>query len=165
VSPDVFTVRTVELDLPALAGAFARRLRDAGVPVTPERAARFAQALTIVRPVARRRLYWTARATLVSDATQVRAFDAVFASVFGMRAADGAVDLEDARSVPVPSDERRPADERRTVTHPPDAHPLTGGAATRPREGDGDADDLHEVAVPVAASDEERLRSTRFCTT
>ena len=41
-----FRVRTAHLDLPALAGAFSRRLRDAGVPVTAERAARFAHAVT-----------------------------------------------------------------------------------------------------------------------
>ena len=52
-----FRVRTAHLDLPALAGAFSRRLRDAGVPITAERAARFAQALSLVEPVSRRRLY------------------------------------------------------------------------------------------------------------
>ena len=83
----VTAVETIGVDLPALAGAFARRLHDAGVPVTPERAARFADALALVRPVARRRLYWTARAVFVSDATQVKAFDAVFREVFGSRVA------------------------------------------------------------------------------
>ena len=80
-----FSVRTVQLDLPALAGAFSRRLRDAGVPITAERAARFAHALELVRPVSRRRLYWTARAVLVSDSAQLKAFDSVFAAVFGGR--------------------------------------------------------------------------------
>ena len=40
-----FGVETVELDLPALAVTFARRLHDAGVPVSAERCARFAAAL------------------------------------------------------------------------------------------------------------------------
>ena len=48
-----FTVRTIGFDLPAVAGAFGRRLHEAGVPVTPERAVRFAQALTAVRPETR----------------------------------------------------------------------------------------------------------------
>ena len=78
-----FTVRTLHLDLPGLAGAFSRRLHEAGVPTTAERAARFAQALELVRPVSRRRLYWTARGVLLTDRAQVRAFDEVFASVFG----------------------------------------------------------------------------------
>jgi uncharacterized protein with von Willebrand factor type A (vWA) domain len=55
-------VETVWLDLPATVGAFARRLHDAGIPLTPARSADLAHALDLVRPVSRRRLYWTARA-------------------------------------------------------------------------------------------------------
>ena len=106
-----FTVRTIGLDLPAVAGAFGRRLHEAGVPVTPERAARFAQALTAVRPETRRRLYWTARATLVSDATQVRAFDAVFGEVFGTGDGDTVRPVpEDTRSIPAAPDHRTVVD-------------------------------------------------------
>ena len=57
-----FAVETVQIDLPALVGALGRRLREAGLPVTPARSAELARALDLVRPVARRRLYWTARA-------------------------------------------------------------------------------------------------------
>ena len=67
----MISVETIDLDLPALAGAFSRRLHDAGVPVTAERAAAFARALALVRPVSRRRLYWTARGVFVSDRSQV----------------------------------------------------------------------------------------------
>ena len=108
----VQAVEYIGLDLPALAGAFARRLHDAGVPVTPERTARFAEALALVRPVARRRLYWTARAVFVSDATQVKAFDAVFREVFGGPA------LPVARPSPTTSDpprHRRNAARRRVA--------------------------------------------------
>ena len=69
-----------------MVAAFGRRLHDAGVPVTPERSARFAQALTLTKPVARRRLYWTARAALVSDIAHVKVFNQVFAEVFGTTA-------------------------------------------------------------------------------
>ena len=37
-------LETVELDLAPLVRAFGRRLHEAGVPVTPERSARFAAA-------------------------------------------------------------------------------------------------------------------------
>ena len=77
-----FGVETIQLELPPLVGALSRRLHDAGVPVTPARTAEFAAALTLVRPVRRRRLYWTARALFVSDRSQINAFDAVFRSVF-----------------------------------------------------------------------------------
>src|SRR5215211_7258198 len=69
------------------AGGMDQRLRAAGVPVTPERSAAFARALTLTRPVSRRRLYWTARSVFVTDRSQVPAFDEVFRSVFGDSAA------------------------------------------------------------------------------
>ena len=87
-----FRVETIELDLPPLAAALARRLHDAGMPMTPDRAAGFARALGLVRPVSRRRLYWTARSVFVSDQAHAAVFDRVFAEVFGVRAAE-VVDL------------------------------------------------------------------------
>ena len=62
-----FGVEAIHLDLPPLAGGLGKRLRDAGVPVTPERSAEFARSLALVRPESRRRLYWTARSIFVSD--------------------------------------------------------------------------------------------------
>jgi uncharacterized protein with von Willebrand factor type A (vWA) domain len=154
MSESPFRVRTAHLDLPAVAGAFSRRLRDAGVPITAERAARFAQALVLVEPVSRRRLYWTARAVLVSDSAQVRAFDSVFSSVFGGR--EPSADFEPETT------ESEPAAERAT-------EPEAGGEAGVGAEGvstaaagPGRDDDLREIALPVAASDEERLRDKRF---
>ena len=82
-SAPAFGVETIELDLPELAGALSRRLHDAGVPVTPGRSIEFTRALTLVRPIAHRQLYWTARAVFVTDQTQVPVFDAVFSSIFG----------------------------------------------------------------------------------
>jgi uncharacterized protein with von Willebrand factor type A (vWA) domain len=73
---------TLDLDLPAVAAALSQRLHAAGVPVTPGRAASFAQAMTLVAPACRRRLYCTARAVFVSEHAQLPAFDRVFASVF-----------------------------------------------------------------------------------
>jgi uncharacterized protein len=152
----VTAVETIVLDLPALAGAFTRRLHDAGVPVTPERAARFADAVALVRPIARRRLYWTARAVFVSDATQVKAFDAVFREVFGSQPTPSAQDAaEDLQTAP-----------HKDYGTPPAAkaagRDVAGGvAAPAPRRSPG-AGEERDVPVPVAASDEERLRSKRF---
>ena len=80
-----FGVETIGLDLPPLVTALSRRLHDRGVPITPERTADLARALTLVRPITRRRLYWTTRAVFVSDPSQVDVFDSVFFSVFGGR--------------------------------------------------------------------------------
>ena len=149
-----FSVRTAHLDLPALAGSFSRRLRDAGVPITAERASRFAYALALVEPVSRRRLYWTARAVLVSDSAQVKAFDSVFSSVFGGREPQSEFEAEPT--------EAEPEAERATE---PEARGETGVGAegvSSAASGSGRDDELRELALPVAASDEERLREKRF---
>src|SRR5690349_5833215 len=96
-----FRLETVDLDLPALAGAFGQRLREAGLPCTPERAGNFARALTLTRPVSRRRLYCTARAVFVTDPSQAKAFESVFASVFGTSPNPEAGPVpDDVRTVP-----------------------------------------------------------------
>ena len=132
-----FGVETIELDLPPLAAALARRLREAGVPVTPDRAVGFARALGLTRPVSRRRLYWTARSVFVSDQAHVAAFDRVFADVFGARTFEG--------------------------EPPEDVSGATAEGSIDIPSGDGRSREGDELDVPVAlASDEERLRSKRF---
>ena len=138
--------------------ASAAACTTAGVPVTPERSARFAQALTLVRPVARRRLYWTARATLVSDPAQVRAFDAVFAEVFGSRV----IEPEAGAGGRAPPHAR--AARRAAGGEPVRRRRRAARAAPRPRRS-RPASAVRRpasVPVPVAASDEERLRGKRF---
>ncbi len=92
-------------------GAFSRRLHEAGLPITPARSADFARALTLVRPISRRRLYWTARGVFVSDPAQVKDFDAVFFSVFGHGSSE-TFDPEEARTAASAQDERPRSDRR-----------------------------------------------------
>jgi uncharacterized protein len=154
-----FGVETIHLDLPALAGAFGQRLHAAGVPMTPGRLADLARALALVRPVSRRRLYWTARAVLVSDPAQVAAFDRVFRAVFDDGRSEESFDLDEVRTIAVaaPPDDQ-PRAEHRTVGG-------VAGATTpapAPARGEGE-EDAPEVEVPVAmASDEERLAAKSF---
>ena len=149
-----FRVRTLGLDVPAVAAAFARRLHDAGVPVTAERAAWFAWALAVVEPVSRRRLYWTARAAFVSDRMQVPAFDAVFRDVFG--SGHGRPDEPGSEAT-----EAAPADEaRRTVDGSGDAP--SQGATSSTASTARPTEPAHDEPVPVLASDEEVLRTKRF---
>jgi uncharacterized protein with von Willebrand factor type A (vWA) domain len=132
-----FGVETIELDLPPLAAGFARRLHEAGVPVTPDRAAGFTRALGLTRPVSRRRLYWTARSVFVSDQAHAAAFDRVFAEVFGERALAGE-----------PPEDVSGAEAQGSIDVP---------------SADGRSGEGEELEVPVAlASDEERLASKRF---
>ena len=155
-----FGVETIHLDLPALAGALGQRLQAAGVPVTPGRLADLARALTLVRPITRRRLYWTARAVLVGDPAQVGAFDRVFFSVFGDRDAEQSFDPEEARTVAGAPD-NRPTAEHKTSRGDAEAHdPRVSVSSSPPGAGDEDG---AEVEVPLAmASDEERLAAKSF---
>ncbi|MDX6560632.1 MAG: uncharacterized protein QOD65_446, partial [Gaiellales bacterium] len=160
-SEQVFGVETIELDLPALTGALSTRLQDAGVPVTPLRAAALAHALTLVRPVSRRRLYWTARAVLVSDPAHVKAFDGVFFAVFGGREAGAVFVQEDAETVPTPADDRPVADHKASERDAAERD-AAGSAPSAPGAGDDD-EASGAIEVPLAmASVEERLGARRF---
>jgi uncharacterized protein len=152
----VFGVETIELDLPPLVSAFSRRLHDAGLPITPARAADFARALTLVRPISRRRLYWTARSVLVSDPSQVKTFDAVFLAVFGRRVDEESFDPDDAHFAPASGEDARSDAER----HAGELERGVAGSSAGPGEAD---DDAPEAEVPfLLASDEERLASKNF---
>jgi uncharacterized protein len=141
------------IDAPRLATAFGRALRAAGVPTTPERAARFARALALLAPLDGPRVYWAGRATLVSAHEHVAAYDRVFAIVFG-----GAADVADQRT----------AERRRPVARPPESPRRPGDAGgvaagpplAAPRSGAGD--DAPGRAVPAAASARERLGTRSF---
>ncbi len=155
-----FGVETVVLDLPPLAGSLTRRLHDAGLPTTPARAADLARALTLVRPVSRRRLYWTARAILVSDPAQVAVFDDVFFSIFGGRARAEPPEPDDARPVPAPADDRARSGDAAERGDAARGEPRAG---TAPGSAGDDDEDGAEVNVPLAmASDEERLAGRSF---
>jgi hypothetical protein len=154
-----FTVRTLYLDLPALTGAFGRRLHEAGVPVTAERSARFANALALVRPESRRRLYWTARAVFLTDAAQLKAFNAVFASVFGDRGPSPQRAAEEVQTAAAP--EQPDISARESVPGTADEATTARDLAPGPPEGRRD-EHGPEVPVPVSPSDEEVLREKRF---
>ncbi|GAB2630116.1 VWA domain-containing protein [Prescottella soli] len=70
------------VDLAAFAVALVTRARAAGVAVSASGAARLTEALRVLPPTGRSRLYWTARVTLVGRRGDLERFDAVFASVF-----------------------------------------------------------------------------------
>ncbi|MFC9514647.1 VWA domain-containing protein [Nocardiaceae bacterium NPDC056970] len=70
------------VDLAAFAVALVTRARSSGIAVSASGAARFTEALRVWPPTDRRRLYWTARVTLVGRQIDLDRFDAVFAAVF-----------------------------------------------------------------------------------
>ncbi len=67
--------------------AFVRRLREASLTLGIDRAETFARALSLVDPLSRRELYFSARATLITRCEDLPVFDAVFASFWHEREA------------------------------------------------------------------------------
>jgi uncharacterized protein with von Willebrand factor type A (vWA) domain len=116
-----------------------------------------------VAPTARRRLYWTARALFVSDRSQVAAFDAVFAEVFGNRVGQEGADavLGQSAGAPAPPDAHERAQGDAAKLPLEDTEPRLGRAATgsRPRP---DSEPADEALIPVIASEQELLARKRF---
>ena len=153
-----FGVETVELDLPAVAGAFAQRLHEAGMPVTPARSADVARALAIVRPQSRRRLYWTMRSVLVTDPAEVRIFDRAFREVFGDGRPDQAFEPDEQHVTAAEEEQRAPESSTSAADGAAQEQGMWGSSA--PSDGD---DDRPPVDIPLAlASGEERLAERSF---
>ena len=162
-SDGTFRVESVELDLPAFVGAFAERLRLNGLPITPEHAIHFAQALSLIKPITRRRLYATARAVFVSDPNQLNAFDAVFFSIFGKR--DDRFEPDELQRVTSPPDEiEKPKTKTRDAREGQDAGEAESvSSAAQDDDEDGEDDDSDAVEIPIKqASDEEVLSRKSF---
>ena len=101
-------------DLAHIVATFGQVLHVAGIPATPERRARFAQAVVDINPIQVTDLYWIGRVTLLSSREQIETYDLVFNQVFR-----GIVDLKDVNEpaqTPNPenareSGEQQPANE------------------------------------------------------
>lgn len=160
--PGVGVLDTVDLaELSAHVGA---RLRAAGIPVTAERAGRFAASITLAAPGSLSELYWLARITLLSEQSQLDAFGRVFLQLF-KGIVDPAEFRGDALGEPVRGERKR--------AHRPEPPPDTAGrtsASESPapawagrREGGEDAGDTEAREATLAArSAEERLRQRDF---
>ncbi|MEO6827211.1 MAG: VWA domain-containing protein [Microbacteriaceae bacterium] len=149
----------------AFVAGFVTALRLAGVSLSPDRAARLAQALRLVPPDSRSPLYWASRVVLISSREQLPVFDAVFAAVF-----DGMLDPADSRG-----DTNAPpavGSEERIRAAPPDRRP-TSTQADQPKEmpptpipgGDSDVGDQPErerEAILAVSSPEEHLHEMSF---
>ena len=144
-------------DLATVAAGFSSLLRSAGVPASPERAARLAAAVEIARPATVHELYWLARVTLVDQHDQLDAFDRVFRQVFGGLAdvAGNRGDTAAPRLPPTlrPGPKARPGPEARAGASDVPTPSATAG------EGP-ETDDRGRVLM--TASVEERLRHKDF---
>ena len=153
---EAFGVETIA-PRPAAArrGIRAAACTTRGVPVTPGRSVDFARALALVRPVSRRRLYWTARAIFVSDPAHARPSTPCSSPSSGTRhGADAASEIASRRCVAG----RRPAalGARLGAARPLRIH---ARCRRRPPAREDDADEAEvELHVAALASDDELLR-------
>ncbi|HEY7627193.1 MAG TPA: VWA domain-containing protein [Ilumatobacteraceae bacterium] len=144
------------VDLARVAAGFGDRLHAAGIPVTPERSARFASAIALTAPATYDDLYWTARVTLVSGAEQIERFDRVFGHIFG-ELADQAETRGDPGAARVDS-RPRPRSDVGSDDHRGSGAPGLSGEARNSgddREPDGET-------VAMTASAEERLHRADY---
>jgi uncharacterized protein len=148
-------------DLALLAAGFAARLRAEGLPVGPQRSARFAAAVTLVRPRAVGELYACALSTLVADPAHIATFDRVFALVFG-GLADPATARGDPNSPPMRAgaEPAPPAGRPRPGRPAPTASGAQVGDMT-PGEG---AEPETESPFPSLAAAAERWGGRDFAT-
>lgn len=147
-------------DLAEVAGRFSHLLHAAGVPVSPERAGRFASAIGVAAPATTDQLYWIARVTLLSGQAQIEVFERVFAQVFG-----GIVDPADQRgetSAPPPA-HVRPGEERPPTTGDRDGatSPVPSPNPVGDPDGETGSDDARDTIL-AAMSTDERLRTKDF---
>jgi uncharacterized protein with von Willebrand factor type A (vWA) domain len=150
-------------DAAVTAAAFGAALHSAGLPVGPDRCVRLARAMTVMHASSRAELRACALATMVSDPSQLPAFDRVFQAIFGGPA---------PFPFPVPPSATRPAVPLAGAGSPPAAPSpgteagsrLSGTQTAEAGSGPADADeDLPDgPPVPRVASAAERLHDRDF---
>jgi uncharacterized protein with von Willebrand factor type A (vWA) domain len=134
-------------DLATLAARFGARLRVEGMPVGPERSARFCAAIALTDPSTVDELYWYGMATLVADPAEIPTYDRVFDIVF--------------RAFPDPAGPRRdpnaPSRPRETATLQRSGETPSPAEQPPPDEPDHD-----EEPVAALAAAGERLGGRDF---
>jgi uncharacterized protein with von Willebrand factor type A (vWA) domain len=134
-------------DLPAIVARFSAAVHAAGLPVGPDRAERFARAITVAMPSTLTGLRACAHATLAYSHDHIAVLDRVFDAVFA-----GLVDPADDRGDP--GQEAISA----SGSAPPPAPGLASGAPSA-SAGSPARDSL---SIPTAGSVAERLRHKDF---
>jgi hypothetical protein len=152
------------VDVAMLAAGCGAALRSAGLPAGPERCERLARALTVMHATTIAELHACALATMVSDPSQIDAFERVFAELF-----TGNVPGRPAVMAPRPGMTVEPQDAPSAADSP-----STGAAGDLPpvlrqvdasssSTGDGDGGELPDApAIRRVASATERLAGRDF---
>ena len=146
-------------DLAAVVAAFGHALHAAGVPVTPERSARFGSAIALAEPRDVRSLYWLGRISLITGREQIETYDAMFDRIFR-----GVIDLGEAgvrEQAPIPSDSQSAAssgfgEADGTASSRP------GSTSATPDGESGEDMDEQEASLLAAMSVAERISEREF---
>ncbi|MCP4743851.1 MAG: VWA domain-containing protein, partial [Actinomycetales bacterium] len=151
-------------DLSAICAAFGDALHRAGVPVTPERSARFASAVVLADSQSTSGLYWVGRVTLTTGREQFETFDRVFRQIFR-----GLIDLSQAGGLEQREEDSGATDAAGVDSPPSVRDPGMEGSAGR----DGtsatpgavsDDSDSGSASALAAVSDVQRLNDREFST-
>jgi len=152
-------------DVAMLAAGLGVALRTAGLPAGPERCERLARAVTVMHASTIAELHACALATMVSDPSQIDAFERVFAEMFAGSLPRGrpAVAAPQQGMTVEPADSASPADSPSQAAAgdlPPVLRQVDASASSA---GDGEGDDLPGVpAIRRVASATERLAGRDF---
>jgi uncharacterized protein with von Willebrand factor type A (vWA) domain len=149
-------------DLADVSARFGDLLHAAGVPVSPERAGRFAAAVAAGGPATISELYWLSRVTMLSDHADIQVFDRVFAQVFRGLADPAEHRGQDKASAVTGRSRSGQPDRTRPGAVGP--HAPSGVGPSLARAGDtADGEEMSDRdAVTAALSPEERLRVKDF---
>lgn len=148
-------------DLADIVATFGQVLHVAGIPATPERRARFAQAVIEIDPTQVTQLYWVGRVTLISSREQIEIYDLAFNQVFR-----GIIDLTDTgKGDPTPNPENsRESGDQQPAHENSDQTSNQGSAGTSGTPGEKSNEDDESVlpSLLAPASDDERLKDSNF---
>lgn len=149
-------------DLAAICTAFGELLHRDGVPITPERSARFASAVAVTEPRDLNQLYWLGRVTLITARDQVPTYDRVFQQVFrGIVAMADVAGPHRAETASEPT----PVDQGPSTRQEHGAQAPAGSGATSGTPGAVDPEaDSNDARVLAAVSAQERLNDREFST-
>ncbi len=149
--------------LAEIVATFGHLLHRAGVPVTPERSARFGAAVVVASPQVLNELYWLGRVTLLTAHNHIEIYDRVFLQVF-----TGIADIADFRgdSASPPPASSSPSNEKLPTDPNREGETRSGPKGTSATPGErSSADDDSEAEEPsllAAASTDERLANKEF---
>ena len=148
--------RALQRDPAFTAVALGRALQAAGLPVAPDRSARFATAAALLGATDRDALYWAARLAFVSARDEIPVFDAVFAEVVEGISDPAGGGRGDPNAAPPPPG-------RRPHASAPNPQRASGGGGGGTAAGTGPGrSETRELPAGGAASDAERLADIRL---